>query len=104
MDGSTPGSGKKSPFGNGAGNTSGGRAVANDFLTNPSGAGAKRAPANPIIPQRDQSKLNNEQTLQRNPKDAAPGGNTAAEAVTVPPSRSNDVGVGSPGGRKPFSV
>lgn len=103
--GSNTGNGKTNPFGNGSGGASGGTMKPNNFQANPGGSGGNRVPANPMNVSNPQRALNNERDLQRNPKDAAPGANTAAEAVVVPPSRANDVGVGTVGdGSKPYRV
>lgn len=90
---STPGDGKTSPFGNGAGGTEGPKAMPVDFTRSPGGS-RNGSPA----PQ---------STYESNPdisaKDAAPGGRILKADAT--PSPAKDLGVGTVGNSaRPFTL
>jgi hypothetical protein len=98
-NGATPGDGKTSPFGNGAGRTSGENTMPNNFLSNPRGnANPGKAPRDFLVSRPQQSGRS-----QFNTADAAAGPLTAAEAASPPATRPG--GVGTPGNpARPFRL
>lgn len=95
-NGTQPGDGRNSPFGNGAGGPGEPMAAPNDFTRNPAGTGARQAGT-------DFSKQSRQQQAagqRTNTADAAPGPATAAEVANRP-----GAGVGSIGnGARPFKL
>ena len=101
-EGSTPGNGKTSPFGNGNGNTSGGKVAGNNFLINPGGSGMTGTGRRFDNQQAKPQKLY-EADSDINRQDAAPG--DLIPKADAPARPDSDVGVGSIGdGRKPFTL